>query len=265
MKKASKLTLAVAAMLFAGVASSQVTLYGQENLQGRAFTAGGTIDNLQGTGFNDRASSMVVQRGEWEVCSDSYFRGDCRTVRPGTYPSLAALGMGNEISSLRPLRGAPRYSYAPQPTAPAYVYAPQYNEATYNADVISVRAVMGSAPEQRCWVERERVGGYSDRNIGGAIVGGIIGGVLGHQIGGGRGQDVATGVGAVTGAAIGSNVAGGPGYYTQDVQRCETVSSNMQPAYWDVVYVFRGQQHRAQFASPPGPTILVNEYGEPRA
>jgi uncharacterized protein YcfJ len=69
----------------------------------------------------------------------------------------------------------------------------------------------------------------------------------------------------VTGAAIGSNVAGGPGYYTQDVQRCETVSSNMQPAYWDVVYVFRGQQHRAQFASPPGPTILVNENGEPRA
>ena len=69
----------------------------------------------------------------------------------------------------------------------------------------------------------------------------------------------------MTGAAIGSNVAGGPGYYTQDVQRCETVSGNMQPSYWDVTYVFRGQTHRAQFASPPGPTIVVNENGEPRA
>lgn len=266
MKKASKLALGVAAMLFAGVASSQVTLYGQEGLQGRAFTAGGTVENLQGTGFNDRASSMVVQRGEWEICSDSYFRGDCRIVRPGTYPSLAAMGMGNEVSSLRPLRGAPRVGYAPEAAAPAYSYAPQYGERTYMADVTSVRAVVGSTPEQRCWVERERVGGgYTDRNIGGAIVGGIIGGVLGHQIGGGRGQDVATAAGAVTGAAIGSNVAGGPGYYTQDVQRCETVSGNMQPSYWDVTYVFRGQTHRAQLASPPGPTIVVNENGEPRA
>jgi uncharacterized protein YcfJ len=263
MKKASKLSLAVAAMLFAGLASSQVTLYSGEDLQGRAFTAGGTVENLQGTGFNDRASSAVVQQGEWEVCADSFFRGDCRILRPGTYPSLAAMGMGNEISSLRPLRGTPRYAYAPPPVEPGYRYYPRYGEPTYVADVTSVRAVVG-APEQRCWVERERIAGYTDRNIGGAIVGGIIGGVLGHQIGGGRGQDVATAAGAVTGAAIGSSVSGGPAY-AQDVQRCETVSSSMQPAYWDVTYVFRGQTHRAQFASPPGATIVVNEYGEPRA
>ena len=264
MKKASKLTLGLAAMLFAGVASAQVTLYGQEGLRGRAFTAGGTIENLQGTGFNDRASSMVVQRGEWEICEESYFRGECRIVRPGSYPSLDAMGIGNEISSLRPLRGTPRYAYAPAPVAPAYNYAPRHGERTFMADVISVRAVVGT-PEQRCWVERERIGGYTDRNIGGAIVGGIIGGVLGHQIGSGRGQDIATAAGAVTGAAIGSNVAGGAPGYSQDVQRCETVSSGMQPQYWDVVYVFNGQQHRAQFVSPPGPTIVVNEFGEPRA
>jgi uncharacterized protein YcfJ len=267
MHKASKLTLALAATLFAGVASAQVTLYGNEGMRGRSVTVNGTAPNLEGSGFNDRASSMVVQRGQWEVCEDSNFRGDCRIVRPGQYPSLAAIGLGNEISSIRPLRGNPRYAYAtPAAEPPRYDYYPRHDERLYQANVTAVRAV-GGAPEQRCWVERERVngvGGYSANQIGGAVVGGILGGVLGHQIGGGRGQDVATAVGAVSGAAIGSNVAGGGTGYTQDVQRCETVASNFQPAYWDVTYVFRGQQHRVQLASAPGPTIAVNGNGEPR-
>ena len=264
MHKATKLTLAVAATLFAGIASAQVTLYDAEGMRGRSFTVGGQVDNLANTGFNDRASSMVVDRGEWEVCEDSAFRGDCRTVRPGQYPSLAAMGMGNQISSIRPVRGSPRYAYAPAPVEPPrYDYYPRHDERLYQADVVAVRAV-GGPPEQRCWVERERVGGYNSNNIAGAVVGGILGGVLGHQIGGGRGQDVATAVGAVGGAAIGSNVAGGPAYGSQDVRRCETVSSGFQPSYYDVTYVFRGQQHRAQLSAAPGPTIAVNGEGEPR-
>ncbi|MEO8487242.1 MAG: beta/gamma crystallin-related protein [Betaproteobacteria bacterium] len=264
MNRMSRISTGVAAVFFAGVASAQVTLYGAEGMRGPAFTASGPVGNLQGSGFNDRAGSMIVQRGQWEVCEDANFRGDCRTVRPGQYPSLAALGLGNEISSLRPLRGKARYQYAPAPVASNYQnyqYYPRASERTYQANVTSVRAVVG-APEQRCWVERERVG--SSGNIGGAIVGGILGGVLGHQIGGGHGQDVATAVGAVGGAAIGSNVAGGRSSYTQDVRHCETVSGNMQPAYWDVTYTYRGQPHRAQLANPPGPTIAVNGNGEPR-
>jgi uncharacterized protein YcfJ len=264
MHKVSKLTLALAATLFAGVASAQVTLYGQEGMRGRSFTAAGEVDNLAGTGFNDRAASMVVQRGEWEVCEDSAYRGDCRIVRPGQYPSLAAMGLGKQISSIRPLRGPARYAYAtPMSEPPRYEYYPRHDERLYEADVVAVRAV-GGPPEQRCWVERERVGGYSGNNIAGAVVGGILGGVLGHQIGGGRGQDVATAVGAVGGAAIGSNVAGGAPGYSQDVRRCETVNSNFQPSYYDVTYVFRGQQHRAQLSAPPGPTIAVNGDGVPR-
>jgi uncharacterized protein YcfJ len=263
MHKASKLAIALTAALCAGAASAQVTLYGQEGMRGRAFTVGGPVENLQGTGFNDRASSMIVQRGEWEVCGDSFYRGDCRIVRPGQYPSLSALGMGNEISSIRPMNPPPRYSYAPAPVVTQrYDYYPRYEEAVYNADVIAVRAV-GGPPEQRCWVERDRVGGINERHVAGGIVGGILGGVLGHQIGGGRGQDVATALGAVGGAAIGANVAGGPAY-SQDVRRCETVSSNWEPAYWDVTYVFRGQQHRAQLSYQPGPTIAVNGDGVPR-
>ena len=37
-----------------------------------------------------------------------------------------------------------------------------------------------------------------------------------------------------------------------------------RPDYWDVSYDFRGTEHHVQMATPPGPTITVNERGEPR-
>ena len=98
----------------------------------------------------------------------------------------------------------------------------------------------------------------------GAIIGGVIGGVLGHQVGAGRGKDVATVGGAVAGVAIGAN-AGRAAPTARDVQRCTTVDNTGRPDYWDVTYVFRGVEHRAQMSAPPGPTITVNGQGEPRA
>ena len=52
---------------------------------------------------------------------------------------------------------------------------------------------------------------------------------------------------------------------TQDVQRCETTSSNARPDHWDVTYDFRGVERRMQTTSPPGQTVTVNKDGEPRA
>jgi hypothetical protein len=34
--------------------------------------------------------------------------------------------------------------------------------------------------------------------------------------------------------------------------------------FWDTVYTFNGLEHHVQTTAPPGPTILVNQYGEPR-
>ena len=48
------------------------------------------------------------------------------------------------------------------------------------------------------------------------------------------------------------------------VQRCTAVPPQGAPEYWDVTYVFRGIEHRVQTTFPPGPTITVNEAGEPR-
>jgi uncharacterized protein YcfJ len=152
-------------------------------------------------------------------------------------------------------------------TAPTpYDYRRRGNEPLYEAQVTSVRAVVGP-PEHRCWVERQVVDtGTTGVNVPGAVVGGIAGGILGHQIGSGRGQDVATGVGAAAGALVGANVGrdtASPGY-TQDVQHCATLPASTRPDYWDVTYNFGGYEHRVQTASPPGATILVNAQGEPR-
>lgn len=265
MKTTLTAALGVAAMLTAAHAAAQVTFYSEEGLRGRAFSVNGTIPNLDGSGFNDRASSVVVQRGRWEVCQDANFQGNCTVLRPGQYPSLGAMGLNDRVSSVRPLRGKPQYAYAPPPVvAEPYPYYPQYGERLYQADVVAVRAVVGP-PEQRCWVERETVVRDNSPNVPGAIVGGVLGGVLGHQIGRGRGNDVATAIGAIGGAAVGANVdRGGRRVYSQDVQRCSAVPGSAQPAYWDVTYAFRGREYRAQLSVPPGPTITVNGRGEPR-
>ena len=168
----------------------------------------------------------------------------------------------------QPVSQAPVYTTpSPSQPQPRPDYRRRDRERLFEADVTSVRAVMGQS-EQRCWIEREAVAPQRQQpNVGGAIVGGVIGGILGHQVGGGRGKDIATAGGAVAGAIIGSNVANdryGNPVGTRDVQRCANTPASSEPAYWDVTYVFRGVSHRAQMGSAPGRTVTVNGDGEPR-
>lgn len=262
-----KAGLALSSLVVAGHVAAQVTFYEHEGFRGRAFTADQSVDDFRRLGFNDRASSVVVLGERREVCDDVGYGGRCVVLLPGQYPSLAAMGLNDRISSERPLRGNIRggdYRYAPVPQ-PAYDNRRRDGERLFQVPVSSVRAIMGT-PQQRCWTERQQVNQGVQPNIPGALVGALIGGVLGHQVGGGRGKDIATAGGAVAGAAVGAGVGGGyGGVQTQDVQRCSTVPASAQPAYWDVSYNFRGQEHRVQMTTPPGPTITVNRQGEPRA
>jgi hypothetical protein len=97
----------------------------------------------------------------------------------------------------------------------------------YEARVVSSRAVSG-APEQRCWMERQQVGPLE---LPGVLIGGTI--------------DLLT----------------GKPQSTPYIQRCSTVTST---AYWDVTYDFNGVTHHAQLSTPPGNTITVNGFGDPR-
>jgi uncharacterized protein YcfJ len=256
-----KTAMGIAGLVFATQAAAQVTFYSRDDFRGQSFTTDRDIRNMERQGFNDRASSAVVRGGSWEVCEDSQFEGRCAVLQPGDYPSLANMGLSNEISSVRAVEGRYGYNNDNRRYAARGDYARRADEPVFEARVTSVHAVVGP-PEQRCWMERRDFTGNA--NVPGAIAGAVIGGILGHQIGGGRGQDIATAGGAVAGAAIGSNVGRDGGGYSQDVQRCTDVSRYDNPDYWDVTYEFRGHEHRVQMSAPPGPTIIVNRDGEPR-
>ncbi len=261
-----QIPLALGALVFAGQALAQVTLYEAEGYRGRAYTTTRQVPNLAGVGFNDRASSVVVGKGRWEACEHAAFEGKCVLLRPGSYESLRALGLNDRLSSLRPANRRRSYDNTPEPAAQVnYEWHRRANERVFEVPVKSVHAVVGP-PTERCWIEQQQEAGRprGDANVGGAIAGALLGGVLGHQVGGGSGKDLATIGGAVAGGAIGANVGrNGGGTVTRDVRRCESTPS-ATPAYWDVAYSFRGRDHQVQMSAAPGRTILVNTDGVPR-
>jgi len=264
----SALALAVAAA--ATQSFAQITFYEHENFGGRSFTTQRQIGNFERFGFNDRASSVEVLGNRWEVCEDVRFGGRCVVLRRGQYASLSAMGLNDRVSSVRNVSTNMRVDdsrYAPEPVA-QQDFRRRGDERLYEADVTSVRAVLGT-PDRRCWVEREHVSqDRGNANVPGAVVGAVIGGILGHQIGGGSGRDLATAGGVVGGAVVGSNVGrdnAGRQTVAQDVRRCEDTANQARPDYWDVTYTFRGQEHRVQMTTAPGRTVTVNRQGEPRA
>lgn len=248
-------------------AAAQIMFFENEGFSGRSFSTDERVNNLARHGFNDRASSVVVLNERWEVCEDPGFDGRCVVLRPGRYPSLAAMGLNDRVSSVREVQNDARIDndrYAPA-AVPIYDNRRRDNERLYEANVTSVRAVMGT-PEQRCWVEQEQIAPQnSSANIPGAIAGAVIGGVLGHQVGGGHGKDIATAGGAVAGGFLGANIGrSDTPAQTRDVQRCAETPAAARPDYWDVSYNFRGLEHRIQMTTRPETTITVNERGEPR-
>ena len=250
--------------------SAQATFYERRDFEGDSFTTTDAVTRFQRHGFNDRATSAVVIGERWEVCEDNRYRGDCVVLRPGRYPSLAAMGLNNSISSARavernnrPDNRTDNRREAPEPVA-VYDSRRRGGERLYEADVSSARAVLAT-PGQQCWVEREQLGqAQNNTNVPAALAGALIGGILGHQVGGGSGKDIATVGGVIAGAALGARAGRDGQPATQDVQRCRDVPGGARPAFWDVSYNFRGQEHRVQMASAPGQRITVNEQGEPR-
>ena len=83
-----------------GPTAAPVLLFREEGMRGRPVGLSGDMADFNRLNFNDQAGSIVIQSGTWEFCSDSNFRGDCRTLDPGKYPTLER-GMSHTISSAR--------------------------------------------------------------------------------------------------------------------------------------------------------------------
>ena len=95
------------AVAFAALAASacalaqEVTLYTGKDFKGRSVTLQEEARNFQRLDLNDKVSSLRVRHGTWELCTDSEFRGRCRTFERGEY---ASLGKENDTySSARPV------------------------------------------------------------------------------------------------------------------------------------------------------------------
>jgi len=90
------LALLASSSVFAG----EITLFEGPDFQGRRMHIRETVWNLGRTDFNDRAASIIVREGVWEVCSDAQFNGRCTRLQPGNYPNLQGT-LDRSISSVR--------------------------------------------------------------------------------------------------------------------------------------------------------------------
>ena len=108
MNRTLRLSVLAALAGWAGLAAAQeIQFFEHPDFSGRRFGANNSINNLADQGFNDRASSVVIRSGAWQLCSDAYFRGRCVTLQPGEYRNLAQIGLSNTVSSARELGVVP--------------------------------------------------------------------------------------------------------------------------------------------------------------
>lgn len=83
------------------VHAGEIKLYTQPDFKGREITLRDVTPDLSDLGFQDRAASLVVSSGRWEVCFDTDFRAPCTIYERGEY--RAVKGLGDAVGSVREL------------------------------------------------------------------------------------------------------------------------------------------------------------------
>jgi Beta/Gamma crystallin len=204
--------LAAIALLASGAAiAGEITLFEYPDYGGRRITLRGAISNFDPTGFNDRASSMVIREGYWEVCSDAYFRGHCATFGPGEYRGLQH-SLTETISSAREVAAAPP---APPPVRPPSAIV---GDGTPRIELWERREFGGRSIVLTSGVpDFERIG-FNDRADAAVVYGGVwrlcehagLGGRC-QEYGPGRYNDLGYLGGKVSSAAIAGGIGGGGG------------------------------------------------------
>ena len=81
--------------------AADLTLYTDGLFEGRPLNVVIDLRQLGSLNFNDRASSVVIEKGAWVLCSEEDFAGKCVTLEPGRYPSLRELGLEDAVTSVR--------------------------------------------------------------------------------------------------------------------------------------------------------------------
>jgi hypothetical protein len=82
-----------------------IVLYDEPRYRGRTKNIDGPRSSLKD--FNDRARSITVGRGVWEVCEHKNYGGRCVILDRST-SDLDSVGLSRQISSVRPAAAQPR-------------------------------------------------------------------------------------------------------------------------------------------------------------
>lgn len=77
-----------------------IVLYDEPLFRGRSVSVKDSIENLRSVRFHDRAESVRVVSGAWELCSEPRYR-KCQTVSRDI-AHLSTLGLNKKLSSVRP-------------------------------------------------------------------------------------------------------------------------------------------------------------------
>lgn len=79
---------------------ADIVLFEHSDFRGRSFPLDGDIPSLYQTGLNDEVSSIAINRGRWQVCTDGYFRGECR-ILDRSISGLTYIRLNDKITSIR--------------------------------------------------------------------------------------------------------------------------------------------------------------------
>jgi hypothetical protein len=79
---------------------TSIEIYTQPEFRGKSLKLQDAARNLADSGFQNQASSIVVESGRWQLCSQPDFRGDCVTLGRGEYPTLDAR-LNHRVESVR--------------------------------------------------------------------------------------------------------------------------------------------------------------------
>ena len=96
----SLLTMALACG-HAAAQAQDIELYDQPGFAGMRLALSDPAADLAGYGLGRRTASVVVKRGQWELCTQPNFGGNCIAVGPGRYAEVPQALRGNLISVRR--------------------------------------------------------------------------------------------------------------------------------------------------------------------
>lgn len=132
--------------LAAAASAAPLELYEEPGFQGMALGLDRPLAQLADYGFDNRARSVLVRSGQWELCSEPGWRGQCLVLGPGQHAELPP-ALQRQISSARPHAGVPDVPGSPVDDPVARAPVVLYNDGGFRGPGLPVDGPVPSLGE----------------------------------------------------------------------------------------------------------------------